>query len=322
MHDSPESAPGPAIEAEELSKTYPGSGTPALDRISFTVQRGEIFGILGPNGAGKTTAVSILSTLIRPTSGSARVLGMDVSRRPSEVRRLIGIVPQEIAIYPGLTARQNLVFFGSLYGIPRGMLALRADDALKLVGLENRADARVSTFSGGMQRRLNLAAGIIHSPAVLLLDEPTVGVDPQSRRFIFENVNALARNGMAVVYTTHYMEEAEELCTRIAVVDEGRIVATGRPRDLVREHGEDRIRIAVESSLPGDLVHGLDAFAETGCVKAGAGVIEMRVRSAHDSLAGVLEFLRGKGVKVLSLDLKPASLENVFIKLTGKGLRD
>jgi ABC-2 type transport system ATP-binding protein len=222
-----------ALEVRQLVKFYRGTTQPALDGLEMTIEQGEVFGLLGPNGAGKTTAISILCTLLKPTSGSLTVFGIDVLRQPAQVRRLIGLVPQEIALYPLLSIRENLAYFGRLHGLRGAELQDRIDQCLGMVSLREHADRPVAGFSGGMKRRANLAAGILHQPRLLFLDEPTVGIDAQSRHMILENLGHLREAGMTMVYTTHYMEEAQQLCDRIAIVDTGRVVAEGRPLDLI-----------------------------------------------------------------------------------------
>ena len=222
-----------ALEVRQLVKFYRGATLPALDGLEMSIEPGEVFGLLGPNGAGKTTAISILCTLLKPTSGSLSIFGIDVLRQPARVRRLIGLVPQEIALYPLLSARENLAYFGRLHGLRGGELRDRIDQCLDLVALREQADRKVAGFSGGMKRRANLAAGILHRPRLLFLDEPTDGIDAQSRHMILENLGRLRETGMTMVYTTHYMEEAQQLCDRIAIVDAGRVIAEGKPRDLI-----------------------------------------------------------------------------------------
>jgi ABC-2 type transport system ATP-binding protein len=225
--------PGDVLRVSGLVKVYRGASTPALDGLDFTVREGEIFGLLGPNGAGKTTAISIICTLLRPTSGGVTLCSVDTARFPARARRLFGLAPQDIALYPSLTARENLRFFGSLYGLKDRDLRRRIDECLSTVGLLDSGKCRIDAFSGGMKRRANLAAAILHSPRVLLLDEPTVGIDAQSRGLILENLKKLRDAGTTIVYTTHYMEEAETLCSRVAVMDRGKILAEGPPRELV-----------------------------------------------------------------------------------------
>jgi len=221
------------LKVRRLVKMYRGAATPAVDGVDFAVMRGEIFGLLGPNGAGKTTVLSIICTLLKPTSGSVTLCSEDSSLRPARLRSLFGLAPQEIALYPSLTARENLHYFGSLYGLSGQVLRRRIEECLALVGLSDRGGTRIDTFSGGMKRRANLAAAILHTPRVLFLDEPTVGIDAQSRNMILENLKTLRDAGATIVYTTHYMEEAESLCGRVAIMDRGKIVAEGSPRSLV-----------------------------------------------------------------------------------------
>jgi ABC-2 type transport system ATP-binding protein len=221
------------LQVTRLAKVYSGSTVPAVDGLDFAVKSGEFFGLLGPNGAGKTTTISILCTLLRPTSGTATVCSINVERDPAAVRRVIGLAPQEMALYPSLTVRENLRYFGRLYGLSGRMLRNQIEDCLARVGLGDAGEKRISAFSGGMRRRANLAAAILHTPRVLILDEPTVGIDAQSRNLIFENLKALRAAGMTIVYTTHYMEEAEQLCDRVAIIDKGALVAEGTPRALI-----------------------------------------------------------------------------------------
>ncbi len=221
------------VIADHLQLTYPGATTPALDGLSLTIAAGEVFGLLGPNGAGKTTAISIMCTLLRPGAGSLTIAGHDVLRKAREVRRLIGLVPQDIALYPRLSTRENLLYFGRLHGLRGTGLRDRCAACLDLVGLADSADRAVATCSGGMKRRANLAAALLHQPQLLFLDEPTVGIDAQSRNMILENLVRLKEQGMTMVYTTHYMEEARQLCDRIAVVDHGRVLRSGTPQELI-----------------------------------------------------------------------------------------
>ena len=221
------------LVVQDLVKIYKGSSLPALSGLNITVQAGEIFGLLGPNGAGKTTAISIMSTLLRPTRGHVTVCGIDVLKHPGRVKGLIGLVPQNIALYAGLTARENLRYFGRICGLKGNALDERIEACLELAGLADRADQRISAYSGGMKRRANLAAGVINNPRLLFLDEPTVGIDAQSRNMILEKLSLLKNNGTTLIYTTHYMDEAERLCERIAIMDEGHIIAEGTPKTLI-----------------------------------------------------------------------------------------
>ncbi len=223
----------PVLLVEQLVKVYRGADVPAVNGLDFSVYSGEIFGLLGPNGAGKTTAISIICTLLRQTSGRVTLCSHDTARNPSGVRGLFGLAPQDLALYPSLSARENLRFFGRLYGLTGRTLASRIDECLALVGLSDTADARIDTYSGGMKRRANLAAAILHTPRLLVLDEPTVGIDAQSRNLLLENLKGLRDAGMTIIYTTHYMEEAQQLCSRIAIMDRGSIIASGAPEVLI-----------------------------------------------------------------------------------------
>jgi ABC-2 type transport system ATP-binding protein len=230
--------PLPVLQASRLSHTYNGARTPALTNVDLTVRSGEIFGLLGPNGAGKTTAISIMSTFLRPGAGKVEVCGLDALRYPRRVRPLIGVVPQRIALFETLSAEENLTYFGRLYGLRGHILKEAVRAGLDLAGLEKRADQSVGTFSGGMKRRVNLAAGILHRPRLLFLDEPTVGIDAQSRNKILENLLLLKSQGITIIYTTHYMDEVRRICERLAIIDQGRIVVEDRTGSLLEKHPE------------------------------------------------------------------------------------
>jgi ABC-2 type transport system ATP-binding protein len=222
-----------AIRVTGLVKRYHGSDEASVNGLDLEVREGEIFGLLGPNGAGKTTTLSIVCGLMKATGGEVRVLGEDVLRHPGRIKHLLGFVPQDIALYQTLTARENLEFFGRLHGLFGAALQARVAELLAVVGLEKTADRKVSTYSGGMKRRANLAAGIIHAPRLLVLDEPTVGIDAQSRGLIFDNLRELAGAGTTMVYATHYMEEAQKLCARVAIMDSGKVLVQGAPAELI-----------------------------------------------------------------------------------------
>ena len=217
----------------DLCKQYPGLERPAVDAVNMTIKQGEIFGLLGPNGAGKSTTISMMSTALAPSGGGIALMGIDVVRHPARARNFIGLVPQDIALYEEMTGAENLHYFGALFGLQTGTLADRVRECLEFVGLADKAHKPVHTYSGGMKRRLNFAAGIIHRPQILFLDEPTVGIDAQSRNLIFERLEHLHKKGATMIYTTHYMEEAERLCTRVAIIDEGRIIDSGPPEGLI-----------------------------------------------------------------------------------------
>ncbi|MBK6406579.1 MAG: ABC transporter ATP-binding protein [Holophagales bacterium] len=274
----------PALEVAGLRKSY--GGVPAVDGVSFRVEEGTIVGLLGPNGAGKTTTVSIICGLLPPEAGEVRIAGAVLTSDTDPAKGRLGLVPQELALYEELSADDNLLFFGALQHLDGAGLASRIDDVLRLTGLWDRRRDRVKTYSGGMKRRLNLAAGLLHDPDVLLLDEPTTGVDPQSRNAIFESLEALRDTGKAILYTTHYMEEAERLCDRIVIVDHGRVVADGTADEL-------------GALLP----------------RAGAPELDAEARAA-------ITLLAAKGIAVPGLDGGKPRLEEVFLHLTGHALRD
>jgi ABC-2 type transport system ATP-binding protein len=309
------------IQVRDLVKTY--GGTRAVDGISFDVARGELFGLLGPNGAGKTTTIGVLSTLLAADGGTASIGGHDVRDAPDAVRRLIGVVPQEIALYGDLGARENLEFWGRLHGMSGGALSSRVDELLALTGLVEQGRQKVETFSGGQKRRLNLAAGLVHRPEVLFLDEPTVGIDAQARSRILELIRQLAADGLTVIYTTHYLEEAEQLCDRIGVIDRGRMAALGDKEQLISQIGdEDAVRCAV----PDDVVAGFEAAAAgwLGVVAVGRrrGLCELRTRDAAQVLPVLQSWLEEHGLPLERLEVERPNLETLYLALTGRGLRE
>jgi ABC-2 type transport system ATP-binding protein len=310
------------VEANELVKQYPGSLEPAVRGVSFAIQQGEIFGFLGPNGAGKTTTISMLSCLLKPTGGSATVAGFDIIRQSAEVKRRIGLVPQDLALYPTLSARDNLLYFGRIYSLKGSDLRQQVDDVLKMIGLSDRAGDAVETFSGGMKRRVNIAAGLLHRPEVLFLDEPTVGVDPQSRNFIFENVESLNQAGLTVLYTTHYMEEAQRLCDRVAIIDQGQIIALDTPEALIDSLGGGIIHLGVPPEMPGSLIAEVERLPNVQSVAHKDDKLEITAQHAQRALIGVIEVLNEADVSITSLVILEPNLETVFLHLTGKQLRN
>jgi ABC-2 type transport system ATP-binding protein len=281
-----------------------------------------VYGLLGPNGAGKTTTVSIICGLLERDAGEVLVAGDRMDTSATRAKAHIGYVPQEIALYPDLSGRENLRFFGRLYGLTGGDLNERLERMLDVVGLQERADERVDNYSGGMKRRLNIAAGLLHDPKVLVLDEPTVGVDPQSRNAILENVGDLARAGMAVLYTTHYMEEAERLCDRVGIIDEGKIIAEGTRRELVAKVGQrDRIELSGKGQLE-RFAGQAKRLKDVADATVDDGGVQLLVRSGRDLLPKLLEIADRAGVQVSSVDVVEPDLEAVFLHLTGKALRD
>ncbi len=308
------------LEASGLTKTF--DELRAVDDVSFQIAEGETFGLLGPNGAGKTTSISIIAGLLEPDAGKVAVDGIEVSTRSTKGKASIGLVPQDLAIYPDLTATENLTFFGRLYGMNRSDLATRVDEVLDVIGLTDRRDDLTKEFSGGMKRRLNIGIGLLHRPLMLILDEPTVGVDPQSRNAILESVEQLSSEGMAVLYTTHYMEEAERLCDRVAIIDEGVIQADGTRRELVALVGQtDRISISAD----GDLEAASNAARlVSGVTEAVPGdhTIEVLANDASTILPELLGRVSGAGANIHGVEVVEPNLEAVFLHLTGKALRD
>jgi ABC-2 type transport system ATP-binding protein len=317
------SAAAPAIVVDRL--VVDRDGRRIVDEVGFAVRAGEIVGLLGPNGAGKTTTLGVLATLLRPSAGAVRVAGHDVATESKAVRATIGRVPQDIALYPRLTGRENARFFARLRGMDATAARQAADDALASVDLLPRADDRVATYSGGMQRRLNLACGLLASPPVLLLDEPTVGVDPQSLERIVTTIRAQAANGAALLYSTHHMDEAEQLCDRVVLLDHGRVLATGSPRELVASTGVGlRVDVATLQPLRDDWLAefaGVRVLESAAPERAGRRVITVAIDSL-DLAPRVLERANAERATVLEFRVQRASLHDAFLALTGRASRD
>src|SRR5215510_8554763 len=311
--------PGPvALQVEGLRKQY--GAKEAVAGVSFEVREGEVFGLLGPNGAGKTTTIAMLATQRRPSAGDATLFGHRLSTEVRVVRRLIGIVPQDLAVYPMLTAAENLRFFGRVYGVEGVELEERIDELLKFVGLEGPRDEYVATFSGGMKRRLNLAVGLVHRPKVILLDEPTAGVDPHSRERIFAIVRRLRAADNAILYVTHYMEEAEELCDRLGIMDQGKLTAVGTLDELLARLGCAET-IEVRGLAPGADVSLLKAARGMCRVESHDGVTRLFVHNAAQFLAPLQQAISRSSGPV-HVKMGPLSLEHLFLHLIGKELRD
>ena len=313
----------PAIlEVQNLVKNY--GDFQAVKGISFDIQEGEIFSLLGPNGAGKTTTISMLSTLYEPTSGDASIAGHSVRREPMAVRNLIGVVPQEIALYEDLTARENLVFWGQMYGLNGKGLNSRVDEVLEQIGLTDKAKNRVKTYSGGMKRRVNIGVGLLHKPRLLFMDEPTVGIDPQSRRAILDTVKDLNKKGMTVLYTTHYMEEAQELSDRVGIIDHGELIALGTQKELTQQVGETETLVLHlgENDDPGALAKSLDGVKDVLEATATDHEVSVIAHEAEDVLAAVVTKANERGIRIHTIDIREPNLEAVFLHLTGRALRD
>jgi ABC-2 type transport system ATP-binding protein len=314
------------LEARNLIKKY-GDATAVKD-VNLAVQKGEILGLLGPNGAGKTTIISMITGLLEPTSGHITVDGLDLQTNTNAVKAKLGLVPQELALYPTLSARDNLHFFGSIHGLGGKQLRDRVEAMLALVELTERADEAIETYSGGMKRRVNIAAGLLHQPQVLFLDEPTVGVDPQTRNAIFQGVEELNHAGMTVIYTTHYMEEAQRLCHRVAIIDEGQIVALDTPSALISSLGGGILVLGLE-----DREHGpglgrvgavIDKVNELPAVKSTTrdnAHVKIETHRFQEALMDILEITNRLDLRITSMEKWEPNLESVFLHLTGKKLR-
>jgi ABC-2 type transport system ATP-binding protein len=312
------------VEVQNLYKRYTPNGLYAVADVSFEIHAGELFSLLGPNGAGKTTAISVISTLLEPTSGVVRVAGQDVQRDPMAVRNVIGVAPQELALYDDLTAHENLRFWGEMRGLHGAELAREIDEKLGLIELADRAKERVSTFSGGMKRRLNLAVGLLGRPKLLMLDEPTVAIDPQSRRYILDWVKKLREQGVTILYTTHYMEEAQELSDRIGIIDRGKLIALGTLDELIQLVGQhETLRLQLIQEEGGaELAAALQSLAGVVAASATDGEVLINVTSAEATLAAVIGTATGLGLSVRTIDIREPNLEAVFLRLTGRALRD
>ena len=312
----------PILEVQNLVKKF-GDFT-AVDGVSFDIQGGEVFSLLGPNGAGKTTTISMLSCLLEPTSGDAIVGGHSISREALEVKRIIGVVPQEIALYEELSAHENLTFWGQMYGLGGNTLKTRVTEVLEQIGLADRAKDKIKTYSGGMKRRVNIGVGLLHKPLLLYMDEPTVGIDPQSRRSILDSVKDLNKAGMTVLYTTHYMEEAEELSNRVGIVDQGKMIAIGTQKELTQLVGENEtLRLHTGENVDVQpLLAALQELPEVIQVSSSDNIVVLIVPEADDALPPVLGKADRLGYKIRSVDIQEPNLEAVFLKLTGKALRD
>ena len=333
----------PAIlEVDKLVKKY--GDFEAVKGISFTVEEGEVFGLLGPNGAGKTQTISMLTGVIEPTAGTARVGGHDIRSDMDKAKKINGLVPQDLALYPTLSARANLNFFGRIYGLKGRDLKERVEDVLRIVALTDRADEAVQNYSGGMKRRVNIAAGLLHHPKLLFLDEPTVGVDPQSRNHIFESVIRLNRErGMSIVYTSHYMEEVELLCSRVAIIDQGEIIALDTIKNLIALLGGGVIHVGLGrvddnllsnlTNLPGVETAEItteplsppieeDLEAKEREPVTTNSVVKVVAEHSQTAVVNVIGYLNDKDISLTSLTILEPNLESVFLHLTGKKLRE
>jgi ABC-2 type transport system ATP-binding protein len=330
------------VETRNLRKTYrraDGSSLEAVKGVDLQIHQGEIFSLLGPNGAGKTTTISMISGLVAPTEGDAMIGGYSITKQPMAAKRLIGFVPQEIALYPELSARQNLFFFGRMYGLGGKALSQRVEEMLEFVDLADRQNDRIDTFSGGMKRRVNIAAGLLHNPSLIYMDEPTVGIDPQSRRRILDTVKLLRdQHGMTVLYTTHLMEEAQELSDRVGIMDHGEIIAMGTQAELTQQVGEDdRLEITSGNHEIGQLLIERIQQETAGVTRilysppeqfgdqsneSTPARLTIFAKRGRTALPLIIQTLAAAGVDIQSVHVREPDLEAVFLALTGRALRD
>jgi len=310
----------PAIEVLDLHKSF--GENKAVQGVSFEVTQGEIFSLLGPNGAGKTTTISMLSCLLRPNNGDARVMGHSIRSDAMGVKSVLGVVPQDIALYEDLTARENLSFWGKMYNLRGSKLKSRVNEVLGVIGLRDRANERVGKYSGGMKRRVNIGVALLHKPKVIYMDEPTVGIDPQSRRNILDSVVKLKDEGMTVLYTTHYMEEAQELSDHIAIMDHGKMMACGTHEELVKLVGQ---QTRIDLTLNGDGINVMKMWQEiegVSRVSAEDGLVTVLVADSNQVLPHLFEAAAHLSMRITSVDIREPNLEAVFLHLTGRALRD
>ncbi len=308
------------LTTHDLHKSF--GKVPAVRGVNLHLARGEIFGLLGPNGAGKTTLINLLAGLMTPDRGEVRLNGKRFTPDSHALKAAIGLVPQELALYPTLSAWDNLTFFGRIYGLRGKALRQRVEAVLDMVSLRDRARDPIQTYSGGMKRRINIAAGLLHRPEILFLDEPTVGVDPQSRNAIFEAVKALNREGLTILYTTHYMEEAERLCHRVAIMDEGRIIALDTPQRLIQRLGGGVIRLGVPNEHRDALAEQVAHLSGVRAVSRRDGLLLIEADQPQHTLTAILEAATFLQTRITSLQILEPNLETVFLQLTGKALRE
>lgn len=310
------------LQVTDLKKSY--GKKEVIKGVSFTINKGEAFGLLGPNGAGKSTTISMICGLIPYDSGEVLVDDQSVKQSLMEIKKKIGVVPQEIALYPTMSARDNLLFWGALYGLTDTEAKKRAEEVLEFVGLKDREKDRIETFSGGMKRRINIGAALMHEPDLLIMDEPTVGIDPQSRNHILETVKKLNEKGMTIIYTSHYMEEVEYLCNRVGIIDHGEVIAVGTQSELCgRLVSGSVVQLTVEqdSSEAIEEIRKLESVNDV-VKKEGSNVIEILTQRPHKMLGSIVAIAVNNGIKIGSVEIKEPNLEALFLQLTGRSLRD
>ncbi|MBN8191947.1 ABC transporter ATP-binding protein [Bacillus sp. NTK074B] len=309
------------LEVKELKKSY--GNKEVVKNVSFTIEKGESFGLLGPNGAGKSTTISMICGLVPYDHGEVLVASQSVKQFPVLIKKKIGVVPQEIALYPTMSARDNLLFWGKMYGLTGAHAKKRVEEVLDIVGLKDRGKDRIETFSGGMKRRINIGAALMHEPELLIMDEPTVGIDPQSRNHILETVKALNEKGMTIIYTSHYMEEVEFLCNRVGIMDHGEVIALGTKSELCsRLAGSSYIQLKVESLSD----QAMDVLKKTAndqmTFLQENGIIEVFAPNPQEAVASIITSSVQAGLKIESVEIKESNLETLFLQLTGRTLRD
>lgn len=308
------------LEVKNISKGF--KDIKAVDNLSFNVEKGEIFGLLGPNGAGKSTTISMISTLFLPTEGEILYEGINIINEPKKIQKDLGIVPQEIALYPTLSGYQNLYFWGHTYGIRGKELKSRIYEISETIGLKDRLKDNVEKYSGGMKRRLNIGAALLHKPKILIMDEPTVGIDPQSRNHILGTINILNREGMTIIYTSHYMEEAEGLCTRIGIMDKGKMMAMGTTDELINiVKGKEKIKVKFDN-VSDELIANIKSLDYIDEVQVNGKDINLIISNGKTIFEDLIDIAKRTNEKILSINIKKPNLESVFLHLTGRALRD
>ncbi len=307
------------ISVTNLVKRY--NGFTAVDGVSFDIKRGEILGLLGPNGAGKSTIISILCCLLKPTSGRVIINGFDIEKNNNEIKKIIGVVPQEISLYHTLSARENLTFYAKVYGMSGKALKKKTEALLDMVGLTERADDRLEGYSGGMKRRINIAVALLHDPEILILDEPSTGVDPQSRKRIYDTIRKLNQKGVTVLLTTHQMEDAEDLCDRIAIVDKGKLIALDTLHGLLDMVGQSDIIHVMTKGIQPDTAESIRQIETVEKVSVDDGNMTIQLVHGREMLAGIIDTLISSGTRVESIQIKEPDLETLFLHLTGTALR-
>lgn len=308
------------LKVENLYKSF--GDIKAVEGISFDVKKGEVLGFLGPNGAGKSTTISMISTLLPPTKGNIFFEGSNIFKEPKVIRQKLGVVPQDIALYPTLTGYENLAFWGSMYGLKGASLKKRVDEVGEIIGLNGRMKDRVDKYSGGMKRRLNIGAALLHRPELLIMDEPTVGIDPQSRNHILDTVFELNSQGMTIIYTSHYMEEVEYLCSTICIMDQGKIIASGTKEELVELiKGETKLSLSLDK-MDQDILIKLKEIKGVKSAELVQGMISLSGENVDVLMGDIIARVTEQGRHISSIDVKKPNLEAVFLHLTGKALRD